>query len=86
MGDCYIVLHSKQIKTPLTLDTLQQSDSGNEVWNHTIYTWIGNDAELDKRFCCAMFAVGLKSWLDVKTPVMRQVFYFIYFIFKFNIN
>ncbi|KAJ3008494.1 UNVERIFIED_CONTAM: hypothetical protein HDU68_003095, partial [Siphonaria sp. JEL0065] len=39
---------------------------------HIIYTWIGSLAEMDKRFCCAMFAVGVKNLLGVGTRVMRQ--------------
>jgi hypothetical protein len=56
LGDCYIVLHSFL--------------KGEEVQN-IIYIWIGTKAQLDKRFCCAMYAVGLKDFLRSKAQIIK---------------
>ncbi|KAI8911842.1 hypothetical protein EDD86DRAFT_189095 [Gorgonomyces haynaldii] len=37
-----------------------------------LYTWIGSDAEIDKKFCCAMFAVGLRNFLEAKCKIQRE--------------
>lgn len=56
LGDCYLILHS------FTKD--------KDVYN-VIYTWIGSAAQLDKRFCCAMYAVGLKEFLNGNSQIIK---------------
>ena len=56
IGDCYLVLYSKE--------------EGKDLI-HVIYTWIGTMAQLDKRFCCAMYAVGLKDFLNGNTQIVK---------------
>ena len=58
IGDCYIILYSKVVDSML---------------EHVIYTWIGSLAQLDKRFCAAMYAVGLKDLLTGNASIIRIV-------------
>ncbi|KAJ3027718.1 UNVERIFIED_CONTAM: hypothetical protein HDU68_003250 [Siphonaria sp. JEL0065] len=82
IADCYVIISTTKddphlqhynptrpssTKSPAELDEI----SANHLI-HTIYTWIGSLAEMDKRFCCAMFAVGVKNLLGVGPRVMRQ--------------
>ncbi|KAI8844754.1 hypothetical protein BC829DRAFT_284424 [Chytridium lagenaria] len=53
IADCYIVLSSAEAVEGEGVDAVRL--------NHRIWTWIGKEAEMDKRFCCAMYAVGLKN-------------------------
>lgn len=36
-----------------------------------IWAWIGKDAEMDKRFCCALFAVALRDSLEAECRIIR---------------
>jgi hypothetical protein len=47
-------------------------DEYNTIKN-TIYTWIGSEAEADKKFCCAMHAVSLRNQLQCSNRILRQV-------------
>ncbi|RKO99710.1 hypothetical protein CXG81DRAFT_14153, partial [Caulochytrium protostelioides] len=66
VGDCYIVLHTYR-----KADTAD-SDDGDAARQHELYIWIGSESELDKRFCCAMYAVGLRNWLRLDCRVERE--------------
>ncbi|KAJ3214423.1 hypothetical protein HK099_006881, partial [Clydaea vesicula] len=59
INDCYLVL---KIETKEDLPPPE----------HKIWTWIGSEAEMDKRFCCAMFAVGLRDFLNTNTRIQRE--------------
>ena len=65
LGDCYIVLHSFQE------DNALEPNSALSRSNHVIYTWIGTMAQLDKKFCCAMYAVGLKDYLRSTQKIIK---------------
>ncbi|KAJ3217708.1 hypothetical protein HDU67_007404 [Dinochytrium kinnereticum] len=54
VADCYIVLSSTEADSGEA-----HADASKLI--HKIWTWIGKEAEMDKRFCCAMYAVGLKN-------------------------
>ncbi|KAJ1567095.1 hypothetical protein HK405_007183, partial [Cladochytrium tenue] len=41
-------------------------------YRQLIWTWVGPLAEMDKRFCCAMFAVGLRTWIGGSGKIMRE--------------
>ena len=56
-ADCYIILSSDKIENTV---------------KHVIHTWIPEAASIDKKFCCAMYAVGLRNWLDSKGSIKRQ--------------
>ena len=56
VGDCYLILNS-----------VKRHD---EIY-YFIYTWIGPCAQLDKRFCCAMYAVGLKDFLKGNSQIIK---------------
>ncbi|KAJ3331735.1 hypothetical protein HDU76_002350 [Blyttiomyces sp. JEL0837] len=80
LADCYLILHSiaADQDTP-TLTATQPSPPSTPSTNsdpdrlqHSVWTWIGPQAEMDKRFCCAMFAVGLKNWIGTSSSVIRQ--------------
>lgn len=59
IGDCYIILST-------TMDVVSYE------YNYHIQTWIGSKAELDKRFCSAMYAVGLKNFLSSPCRILVQ--------------
>ena len=59
-GDAYLVLMS-----------YRNEDSG--VLEHQIYTWVGVSAELDKRFCAAMYSVGLRNLVGAVGRVEHEV-------------
>ena len=59
IADYYIILNT----------TLNQES--NE-YLYQIQTWIGSKAELDKRFCSAMYAVGLKNYLSCTCRILVQ--------------
>ncbi|KAJ3306409.1 hypothetical protein HDU76_004826 [Blyttiomyces sp. JEL0837] len=42
--------------------------------DYCLWTWIGSKSETDKKFCCAVYAVGLRNWLNVSSSrILRQV-------------
>jgi hypothetical protein len=43
-----------------------EEDSPPQIWS-----WIGKDAEMDKRFCCALFAVALRDSLVAECRIIR---------------
>lgn len=63
VADCYIILHAFHE----TSDDERESSIA-----HLIFTWIGLQAQLDKRFCAAIYAVGLKSLLVKPCRILRQ--------------
>lgn len=66
IADAYIILHTSSSSK---IDT--QYDTHDDV-DHTVYTWIGPSSELDKRFCTAMFSVGLRNWINCSSPITRE--------------
>ncbi|KAJ3301510.1 hypothetical protein HDV03_000707 [Kappamyces sp. JEL0829] len=62
VADAYIVL----ISTP------KDTDKPESELTHQVYTWIGVDAETDKRFCCAMYAVALRNVVGSTERILRQ--------------
>ncbi|KAJ3258638.1 hypothetical protein HK103_003427 [Boothiomyces macroporosus] len=52
----------------IILNTIEKDSQ----FEYEIYTWIGSEAETDKRFCCAMFAVALRNSIDAKCKIIRQ--------------
>ncbi|KAI9324576.1 hypothetical protein DFJ73DRAFT_915603 [Zopfochytrium polystomum] len=38
----------------------------------SLWIWIGSAAEMDKRFCCAMYAVGLRNWMGASGKIIRE--------------
>ena len=69
VADAYIILYST-IKENTFLDN---SSTQNSQLDHQVYTWIGSDAETDKRFCCAMYAVALRNLIHSDSRIKRQV-------------
>ncbi|KAJ3098162.1 hypothetical protein HDU97_004210 [Phlyctochytrium planicorne] len=67
VADCYIVLSSVEEEEKEG----NQHHADNAHLNHRIYTYIGKEAEMDKRFCCAMYAVGLKNAIGGTAKVER---------------
>ncbi|KAJ1558459.1 hypothetical protein HK096_000414, partial [Nowakowskiella sp. JEL0078] len=47
------------------------SSAGSRTLAHQLFTWIGPSAELDKRFCSAMFAVALRNYLGSSIRIER---------------
>ncbi|KAI9096258.1 hypothetical protein DFS34DRAFT_643175 [Phlyctochytrium arcticum] len=70
VADCYIVLEntpkSSQDRPSWALD-----DEGDAM-EHKIWVWIGSEAEVDKRFCAAMFGTGLRNWSGANGGVERE--------------
>ncbi|KNC98336.1 uncharacterized protein SPPG_06729 [Spizellomyces punctatus DAOM BR117] len=67
VADCYIILHS-------VLKHDRQAwmyDDEGDAMEHKIWVWIGSEAEVDKRFCAAMFSTGLRNWIGAKGGVER---------------
>ncbi|KAJ3360582.1 hypothetical protein HDU91_004517 [Kappamyces sp. JEL0680] len=62
VADAYIVL----ISTP------KDTNKPESELTHQVYTWIGVDAETDKRFCCAMYAVALRNVVGSTERILRQ--------------
>ncbi len=62
VADSYIVL----ISSPKNLE------SADGELKHQVYTWIGAEAETDKRFCCAMYAVALRNVVRSTERILRQ--------------
>ncbi|KAJ3191356.1 hypothetical protein HK101_007840 [Irineochytrium annulatum] len=65
VADCYIILSSSDPD-----DGAPHPDDDAKL-THRIFTWIGGLAEMDKRFCCAMYAVGLKNLVGAADKVER---------------
>lgn len=40
---------------------------------YNIYTWIPEVAAIDKKFCCAMYAVGIRNWLEAPCRIQREI-------------
>ncbi|KAJ3414280.1 hypothetical protein HDV05_006809 [Chytridiales sp. JEL 0842] len=80
VADCYIILKvarqssSPSRKSPTSYSSEEdESDSNNEgKWMRMIWTWVGSESEMDKRFCVAMFAVGLKNWIGSSGKIVRE--------------
>ncbi|KAJ3289119.1 hypothetical protein HK104_007716, partial [Borealophlyctis nickersoniae] len=76
IADCYIILETRSRDDTRSRrrrgygDDEDSNDEGD--LEHRIWTWIGSEAEMDKRFCSAMFGVGLRNWLGVKESVQRE--------------
>lgn len=66
IADCYIVLHSIADE-----EKEEQALDARAYASHIIYTWIGSRAQLDKRFCAAMYAVNLRNLLKSGARVIR---------------
>ncbi|KAJ3179253.1 hypothetical protein HDU85_004944 [Gaertneriomyces sp. JEL0708] len=66
VADCYIILNSQSRD-----DQYYDNDTAANL-DHKIYVWIGDEAEVDKRFCAAMYSTGLRNWLAVKENVDRE--------------
>ena len=63
IADCYIIMNS----------TLKNPEKNDGDLSHTFYTWIGVEAETDKRFCCAMYAVALRNLVRSNARIIREV-------------
>ncbi|KAI9206093.1 uncharacterized protein BJ171DRAFT_422390 [Polychytrium aggregatum] len=66
-ADCYIILNATR-QDGADADV----DMDDHDYDYKIFSWIGNQAELDKRFCAAMFAVGLRNWIGTSETVERE--------------
>jgi len=64
-GDAYIFIHA--------FGGSEDHSSRDDTLEFQIYTWIGESAELDKKFCAAMYAVGVREHLASKCNVGREV-------------
>jgi hypothetical protein len=58
-ADCYIVLKL-------------ESDGDTDMLKAKVWTWIGSQSELDKKFCAATFAIGLRDLTGSITAVHRE--------------
>ena len=63
IADCYIIMKS----VPKT------AGRNNGDLSHSFFTWIGVEAETDKRFCCAMYAVALRNLMHADTRIVREI-------------
>ncbi|KAI8824778.1 uncharacterized protein EV422DRAFT_492631, partial [Fimicolochytrium jonesii] len=66
VGDCYIILQN----TPRT-GGVNASLEG-EGMDHKLWVWIGMEAEVDKRFCVALYGAGLRNWVHASGSVDRE--------------
>ncbi|KAI8899011.1 hypothetical protein BC833DRAFT_525213 [Globomyces pollinis-pini] len=57
IADCYIILNSIEIDDKIT---------------HQLFTWIGSEAETDKKFCAAMYSVVLRNLLESPSKIIRE--------------
>lgn len=72
VADCYIILSILPINEDTdNKGTVANSSLTSPDLSYRIYTWIGSEAEVDKRFCAAMFAAGLRDWLGITGTVER---------------
>jgi len=58
-GDCYVILNTYKEDREL---------------KHKIFQWIGKQAENDKLFCSAIYAVMLKGYINETQNIKREVF------------
>ncbi|KAJ3169847.1 hypothetical protein HDU88_000487 [Geranomyces variabilis] len=82
IADCYIVLHtvsrhattsaSKSNKSARNAVAVDVDDDDETMMSHRIYVYIGAKAEIDKRFCAAMFSTGLRNWIYATRNVERE--------------
>ncbi|KAJ3076583.1 hypothetical protein HDU98_002103 [Podochytrium sp. JEL0797] len=78
IADCYVIIStttdSPHLQHYNNLDIAEDPTEPLSTTHliHTIHTWIGPLSEMDKRFCCAMFAVGVKNLLGVGESVVRH--------------
>ncbi|KAJ3039289.1 hypothetical protein HDV00_012377 [Rhizophlyctis rosea] len=70
VADCYIILHSSLRDG----ERSPRSDSYDDEYelSHSIFTWIGSKSELDKRFCAAIFSVGLRNSVSSSSTVQHE--------------
>jgi hypothetical protein len=82
VADCYIILQVTRMASPVrkelasspTSGSYDDDDEGSDgKWTRLIWTWIGGDSEMDKRFCVAMYGVGLKNWIGASGKIAREV-------------
>ncbi|KAJ3229851.1 hypothetical protein HDU81_004971 [Chytriomyces hyalinus] len=75
VADCYVIVSTTcddpHMRHNITVEGLPDEMSADHLV-HSIWIWIGASAEPDKRFCAAMFAVGVKNMLGVGANVKRQ--------------
>ncbi|KAJ3243644.1 hypothetical protein HDU78_000257 [Chytriomyces hyalinus] len=75
VADCYVIVSTAcddpHLRHNTTVEGLPDEMSADHLV-HSIWIWIGASAEPDKRFCAAMFAVGVKNMLGVGANVKRQ--------------
>ncbi|KAJ3055681.1 hypothetical protein HK097_009729 [Rhizophlyctis rosea] len=71
VADCYIVLHVQR-RDVGSQEKIHSHDVDQADLSHTIFAWIGRKAEPDKRFCAALFSVGLRNWLSVSSSVNHE--------------
>ncbi|KAJ3013051.1 hypothetical protein HKX48_005942 [Thoreauomyces humboldtii] len=73
IADCYIVLHSTPRHATSSPNKYADNEDEEEtMMNHHIYVYIGTRAEIDKRFCAAMFSTGLRNWIYASRNVERE--------------
>ncbi|KAJ3146964.1 hypothetical protein HDU86_008325 [Geranomyces michiganensis] len=81
IADCYIVLHSvprhdaassNRDKSASNSAGRDLDDDDETIMSHRIYVYIGAKAEIDKRFCAAMFSTGLRNWIYATRTVERE--------------
>ncbi|KAI8904251.1 hypothetical protein DFJ77DRAFT_484554 [Powellomyces hirtus] len=79
IADCYIVLHSTTRHDAPSANNHKSSythsdeyDDDDTMMTHRIYVYIGTKAEIDKRFCAAMFSTGLRNWIYATRNVERE--------------
>ena len=69
IADSYIILHAQRSD----VDAHESDYTGHfPDLSHSIFAWIGRKSEPDKRFCAALFSVGLRNWLSVPSPVNHE--------------
>ncbi|KAJ3103568.1 hypothetical protein HK100_004170 [Physocladia obscura] len=79
VADCYIIIATDELNGGQGGGIDSSGGSANVAaasyeprLTHRVWTWIGDVAEIDKQFCCAMYAVGIKSKLNGRGNIARQ--------------
>ncbi|KAI8923913.1 hypothetical protein BC831DRAFT_403171, partial [Entophlyctis helioformis] len=82
VADAYIVLvtasrrrsrsRGQQSDVDDRVDDGADADADADGLSHEIYTWIGSRAEMDKKFCVAMYSVGLRNWIGATCRIQRE--------------